>query len=115
MSTDRINRGILLTMVVIGAIAYALLYSHASTVFRVLVPLGLPSWWARSSATWSTTGSADSKEWIVTEGLFGLLTVIALGLALALAAIAFVFVRRMERRTTSPDKRGNRQRQIGGE
>ncbi|MGZ4526656.1 MAG: hypothetical protein ACXVX6_11240 [Mycobacterium sp.] len=28
-------------MVVIGAIAYALLYSHASTVFRVLVPLGL--------------------------------------------------------------------------
>ena len=41
MSTDRINRGILLTMVVIGAIAYALLYSHASTVFRVLVPLGL--------------------------------------------------------------------------
>ena len=41
MSTDRINRGILLAMVVIGATFYALLYSHASTVFRVLVPLGL--------------------------------------------------------------------------
>ncbi|WP_374022361.1 hypothetical protein [Mycobacterium sp. HNNTM2301] len=41
MSTDRINRGILLAMVVIGAIAYALLYSHASAVFRVLVPVGL--------------------------------------------------------------------------
>jgi hypothetical protein len=41
MSTERINRGILLAMVVIGAIAYGLLYSHASTVFRFLVPLGL--------------------------------------------------------------------------
>ena len=41
MSTDTINRGILLVMVVIGATAYALLYDHASTIFRVLVPLGL--------------------------------------------------------------------------
>lgn len=41
MSTDRINRGILLAMVAIGAIAYILLYDHASTVFRVLVPLAL--------------------------------------------------------------------------
>jgi hypothetical protein len=41
MSTDGINRAILLAMVVIGAIAYGLLYNHASTVFRLLVPLGL--------------------------------------------------------------------------
>lgn len=41
MRTDRINRGILLAMVVIGAIAYALLYSHASVVFKFLVPIGL--------------------------------------------------------------------------
>ncbi|WP_197505506.1 MULTISPECIES: hypothetical protein [unclassified Mycobacterium] len=41
MSTDKINRGILLVMAAIGAIAYALLYSHASIVFKVLVPLGL--------------------------------------------------------------------------
>ncbi|WP_197506094.1 hypothetical protein [Mycobacterium sp. ACS4054] len=41
MRTDRINRGILLAMVVIGAIAYGLLYSHASAVFKVLVPVGL--------------------------------------------------------------------------
>ncbi|GAA4543058.1 hypothetical protein [Mycobacterium paraffinicum] len=39
---------------------------------------------------------------MVTEGLFGLLTVVALGLALTLAAIATVFVRRMERRPTAP-------------
>ena len=38
----------------------------------------------------------------MTEGLFGLLTVVALGLALILAAIAAVYVRRMESRTTSP-------------
>lgn len=38
----------------------------------------------------------------MTEGLFGLLTVVALGLALILAAIAAVYVRRMEIRTTSP-------------
>ena len=49
----------------------------------------------------------DRKRWlrrsvIVTEGLFGLLTVVALGLALTLAAIAAVYVRRLERRTTSP-------------
>lgn len=41
MNTDGINRGILIAMVAIGAIAYALLYSHASSVFRVLVPVGL--------------------------------------------------------------------------
>ncbi|WP_197503776.1 hypothetical protein [Mycobacterium sp. 852002-30065_SCH5024008] len=41
MSTDKINRGILLAMAAIGAIAYALLYPHASIVFKVLVPLGL--------------------------------------------------------------------------
>ncbi|WP_197497970.1 MULTISPECIES: hypothetical protein [unclassified Mycobacterium] len=41
MSTDKINRAILLTMVVIGTVAYCLLYSHASIVFRLLVPLGL--------------------------------------------------------------------------
>ncbi len=38
----------------------------------------------------------------MTEGLFGLLTVVALGLAVTLAAIAAVYVRRLERRTTSP-------------
>ena len=38
----------------------------------------------------------------MTEGLFGLLTVVALALALTLAAIATVFVRRMERRTPAP-------------
>jgi hypothetical protein len=41
MSTDGINRAILLAVVVIAAIAYGLLYSHASTNFRLLVPLGL--------------------------------------------------------------------------
>lgn len=41
MSTDKINRGILLVMVLIGAIAYGLLYSHASTIFKLLVPLAL--------------------------------------------------------------------------
>lgn len=41
MSTDWINRGILLAMVVIGAIAYVALYDHASTNFRLYVPLGL--------------------------------------------------------------------------
>lgn len=41
MSTDRINRGILLAMVVIGTVAYGLLYSHASTLFKVSVPFGL--------------------------------------------------------------------------
>ncbi|BBZ74167.1 hypothetical protein [Mycobacterium paraseoulense] len=38
----------------------------------------------------------------MTEGLFGLLTVVALGLALTLAAVAAAYVRRLERRTTSP-------------
>ena len=41
MSTDKINRAILLFMVVIGAVAYGLLYSHASIVFKLLVPLAL--------------------------------------------------------------------------
>lgn len=41
MSTNKINRGILLAMVLIGTIAYGLLYSHASTVFKLLVPLAL--------------------------------------------------------------------------
>lgn len=41
MSTDKINRAILLVMVVIGAVAYGLLYGHASMVFKLLVPLGL--------------------------------------------------------------------------
>lgn len=41
MSTDKINRSILLVMVLIGAIAYGLLYSHASTIFKLLVPLAL--------------------------------------------------------------------------
>lgn len=41
MSTDKINRAILLTMVVIGTLAYGLLYTHASIVFKLLVPLGL--------------------------------------------------------------------------
>lgn len=41
MSTDKINRAILLAMVVIGTVAYGLLYSHASTVFKLLVPLAL--------------------------------------------------------------------------
>lgn len=41
MNTDRINRGILLAVVVIGAIAYGLLYDHASASFKVLVPVGL--------------------------------------------------------------------------
>ncbi len=41
MRTDWINRGILLAMVVIGAIAYVALYHHASTIFRLCVPFGL--------------------------------------------------------------------------
>jgi uncharacterized membrane protein YcaP (DUF421 family) len=41
VSTDKINRAILLVMVVIGAVAYGLLYSHASIFFKLLVPLAL--------------------------------------------------------------------------
>jgi len=41
MSSDQINRAILLIMVLIGAIAYGLLYSHASIIFKLLVPLAL--------------------------------------------------------------------------
>lgn len=41
MNTDGINRAILLAMVAIGVIAYFLLYSHASTIFRLLVPFAL--------------------------------------------------------------------------
>lgn len=43
MSTDKINRAILLALVLIGAVTYGLLYSHASIIFRVLVPLALLS------------------------------------------------------------------------
>jgi Kef-type K+ transport system membrane component KefB len=38
----------------------------------------------------------------MTQGLYGLLTVLALALALVLATIAAVFVARMERRTPAP-------------
>ncbi|OJZ75210.1 hypothetical protein BRW65_05175 [Mycobacterium paraffinicum] len=38
----------------------------------------------------------------MTEGLFGLLAAVALALALTLAAIATVYVRRLERRPTTP-------------
>lgn len=41
MSTDWVNRGILLAIVVIGAIGYVALYDHASANFRLFVPLGL--------------------------------------------------------------------------
>lgn len=41
MSTDKINRGILLAMVAIGAGAYGLLYGHASALFKLLVPVAL--------------------------------------------------------------------------
>ncbi len=41
MSTDWINRGILLAVVMIGAIAYVALYAHASTYFRLCAPVGL--------------------------------------------------------------------------
>jgi mannose/fructose/N-acetylgalactosamine-specific phosphotransferase system component IIC len=39
MSTDKVNRGILLTMVAIATIAYIALYDHASSDFRLYVPL----------------------------------------------------------------------------
>ncbi|OBA59448.1 hypothetical protein A5647_17505 [Mycobacterium sp. 1100029.7] len=39
MSTDKVNRGILLAMVALGTIAYFALYDHASTDFRLYVPL----------------------------------------------------------------------------
>jgi hypothetical protein len=38
MSTDKVNRGILLTMVGLVTIAYIALYEHASTNFRLWVP-----------------------------------------------------------------------------
>ena len=41
MSTDKVNRAILLAMVVIGTVAYGLLFSHASILFKLLVPLAL--------------------------------------------------------------------------
>ena len=41
MSTDKINRGILLAMVAIGAGAYGLLYGHASELLKLLVPVAL--------------------------------------------------------------------------
>jgi hypothetical protein len=39
MSTEKINRGILLTVVALGTIAYIALYDRASTNFRLYVPL----------------------------------------------------------------------------
>ena len=39
MSTDKINRGILLAMVALVTIAYIALYEHASANFRLYVPL----------------------------------------------------------------------------
>ncbi|CQD09509.1 hypothetical protein BN1232_01733 [Mycobacterium lentiflavum] len=39
MSTDKVNRGILLTMVALITIAYIALYEQASTNFRLYVPL----------------------------------------------------------------------------
>jgi hypothetical protein len=41
MSTEKINRGILLTMVALVTIAYIALYDHASPDFRLYVPLGV--------------------------------------------------------------------------
>ncbi|WAJ46695.1 hypothetical protein OK015_09675 [Mycobacterium sp. Aquia_216] len=38
MSTEKINRGILLTMVALVTIAYIALYEHASANFRLYVP-----------------------------------------------------------------------------
>jgi hypothetical protein len=39
MSTEKINRGILLTVVALGTIAYIALYDQASPNFRLYVPL----------------------------------------------------------------------------
>jgi hypothetical protein len=39
MSTEKINRGILLTMVALVTIAYIALYDQASPDFRLYVPL----------------------------------------------------------------------------
>jgi hypothetical protein len=39
MSTEKVNRGILLTLVALMAIAYIALYEQASTNFRLYVPL----------------------------------------------------------------------------
>ncbi len=39
MSTEKINRGILLAMVALVTIAYIALYDHASPDFRLYVPL----------------------------------------------------------------------------
>jgi chromate transport protein ChrA len=39
MSTEKVNRGILLTIVAVVTIAYIALYEHASTNFRLYVPL----------------------------------------------------------------------------
>lgn len=41
MNTGWVNRGILIAMAAIGAIVYVALYDHASTNFRLYVPLGL--------------------------------------------------------------------------
>jgi hypothetical protein len=39
MSTDKVNRGILLTIMALVSIAYIALYEHASANFRLFVPL----------------------------------------------------------------------------
>ncbi|MCV7408425.1 hypothetical protein AWC05_05215 [Mycobacterium florentinum] len=39
MSTDKVNRGILLTIMALVTIAYVALYEHASANFRLYVPL----------------------------------------------------------------------------
>lgn len=39
MSTDKVNRGILLTIMALVGIAYIALYEQASTNFRLYVPL----------------------------------------------------------------------------
>jgi len=41
MSTDWINRGILLAMVVLVASGYLALYDYASPTFRLYVPFGM--------------------------------------------------------------------------
>lgn len=39
MSTDKVNRGILLTIMALVSVAYIALYEHASANFRLFVPL----------------------------------------------------------------------------
>ncbi|BBY21817.1 hypothetical protein [Mycobacterium stomatepiae] len=39
MSTDKVNRGILLAIMALVSVAYIALYEHASANFRLYVPL----------------------------------------------------------------------------